>query len=263
MGCLCGVTSSHHGNCLVTALPSRCFTSSLTVQAQAEEWPSRIWVCQQKLRDYSARLTRWHSIREVVVSTFDRHDFAMKWSFAEKRHSSPALLRWAITTAKCIEELIELSRPDLAAARSTARTESFDDADAQSHYKADRTPSVASPASPPTARAPRRWQRGLRGDGPAVHDSVIRGAVGLLLRVAEAHGRPCVSRCSAASSPTRRPGRANPASSTPRRARALAARDSAAHGGIFAECRRVLSRRHHDADVHPQATGAWDALRRA
>jgi adenine-specific DNA methylase len=33
-----------------------------------------------KLRDYNSRMTRWHSNREEMVYTFDRHDFAFKWS---------------------------------------------------------------------------------------------------------------------------------------------------------------------------------------
>ena len=36
-----------------------------------------------KLRDYNSRMTRWHVNREVMVNTFDRHDFAFKWSYAE------------------------------------------------------------------------------------------------------------------------------------------------------------------------------------
>lgn len=49
-----------------------------------------------------------------MVNTFDRHDFAFKWSYAEM---SPLIAEvgfdWAIEqTAKCIQELIDLSRPD-------------------------------------------------------------------------------------------------------------------------------------------------------
>jgi putative DNA methylase len=33
-----------------------------------------------KLRDYNSRMSRWHVNREVMVNTFDRHDFAFKWS---------------------------------------------------------------------------------------------------------------------------------------------------------------------------------------
>jgi adenine-specific DNA methylase len=36
-----------------------------------------------KAADYNSEMTRWHSGRAVVVNTFDRHDFAFKWSFAE------------------------------------------------------------------------------------------------------------------------------------------------------------------------------------
>ncbi|MBX6754324.1 MAG: DUF1156 domain-containing protein [Thermorudis peleae] len=36
-----------------------------------------------KLADYNSRMARWHSRRGVIANTFDRHDFSMKWSFAE------------------------------------------------------------------------------------------------------------------------------------------------------------------------------------
>ncbi len=41
-----------------------------------------------KLRDYNSRMSRWHVNREVMVNTFDRHDFAFKWSYAEMAPSS-------------------------------------------------------------------------------------------------------------------------------------------------------------------------------
>lgn len=68
-----------------------------------------------KLRDYNSRFTRWHSTREVVVNTFDRHDFSLKWSYAEMAPLIAGLgFDWAIDqTAKCIGELIDLARPDL------------------------------------------------------------------------------------------------------------------------------------------------------
>ncbi|MDE2773349.1 MAG: DUF1156 domain-containing protein, partial [Gemmatimonadota bacterium] len=66
-----------------------------------------------KLRDYNSRMTRWHSNREVVVNTFDRHDFAFKWSYAEMAPLIAGLgYDWAIgQTAKCIDELVALVRP--------------------------------------------------------------------------------------------------------------------------------------------------------
>ena len=66
-----------------------------------------------KLRDYNSRMTRWHSKREVMVNTFDRHDFAFKWSYAEMAIAIEGLgYDWAIEqTAECIKELIELISP--------------------------------------------------------------------------------------------------------------------------------------------------------
>ena len=67
-----------------------------------------------KLRDYNSRMTRWHANREVMANTFDRHDFAFKWSYAEMAPLIAGLgYDWAIKqTAKCIDELVALVRPD-------------------------------------------------------------------------------------------------------------------------------------------------------
>jgi hypothetical protein len=67
-----------------------------------------------KLRDYNSRMTRWHSNREVMVNTFDRHDFAFKWSYAEMVIMIEGLgCDWAIEqTGKCIRELFELATPE-------------------------------------------------------------------------------------------------------------------------------------------------------
>jgi putative DNA methylase len=69
-----------------------------------------------KLRDYNSRMARWHVNREVMVNTFDRHDFSFKWSYAEM---APLITGqgydWVIKqVAKCVGELIDLARPDLA-----------------------------------------------------------------------------------------------------------------------------------------------------
>ena len=65
-----------------------------------------------KLRDYNSRMTRWHVNREVMVNTFDRHDFSFKWSYAEMAPLVTGLgYDWAIgQTAKCIAELVALVR---------------------------------------------------------------------------------------------------------------------------------------------------------
>jgi putative DNA methylase len=66
-----------------------------------------------KFRDYNSRMTRWHAGREVIANTFDRHDFAFKWSYAEMAPVNTGLgYEWVIEqTSKCIRELIELVRP--------------------------------------------------------------------------------------------------------------------------------------------------------
>ena len=67
-----------------------------------------------KLRDYNSRMTRWHVNREVMVNTFDRHDFSFKWSYAEMAPLVVGLgYDWAIgQTVKCIDELVALVRPE-------------------------------------------------------------------------------------------------------------------------------------------------------
>ncbi len=67
-----------------------------------------------KLRYYNSRMTRWHVGRQVMVNTFDRHDFSFKWSYAEMAPLIVGLgYDWAIgQTAKCIRELVALIRPD-------------------------------------------------------------------------------------------------------------------------------------------------------
>jgi len=64
-----------------------------------------------KLRDYNARMTRWHVKRETMVNTFDRHDFAFKWSYAEMAISVEGQgYDWAIkNTTKALKELVRLT----------------------------------------------------------------------------------------------------------------------------------------------------------
>ena len=66
-----------------------------------------------KLLDYDSRMTRWHVGRQVMTNTFDRHDYAFKWSYAEMAPLITGLgYDWVIKqTAKCINELVNLIRP--------------------------------------------------------------------------------------------------------------------------------------------------------
>lgn len=81
-----------------------------------------------KLRDYNSRMSRWHSNREVMVNTFDRHDFAFKWSYAEM---TPLIVGpgfdWAIEqTAKCIGELVALVRPETGGGKKGRKASELD-----------------------------------------------------------------------------------------------------------------------------------------
>ena len=69
-----------------------------------------------KLRDYNSRMTRWHSSRAVMVNTFDRHDYAFKWSYAEMAPHIVGLgYDWAVEqTAKAVRELVDLVAPETA-----------------------------------------------------------------------------------------------------------------------------------------------------
>ena len=66
-----------------------------------------------KLLNYNSRMSVWTPTREVVANTFNRHDFAFCWSYAEMAPLITGLgYDWAIRqTAKCIQELVALVRP--------------------------------------------------------------------------------------------------------------------------------------------------------
>jgi putative DNA methylase len=66
--------------------------------------------------NYNSRMSVWMPTREVVANTFNRHDFAFCWSHAEMAPLIAGLgYDWAMDqTGKCIEELVELARPDAA-----------------------------------------------------------------------------------------------------------------------------------------------------
>jgi len=65
--------------------------------------------------NYGNRSCRWDIVTQRVRSIFDRHDFAVTWSYAEMAPLVEGLgYDWSIDkTAKCIAELVELSRPDI------------------------------------------------------------------------------------------------------------------------------------------------------
>lgn len=66
-----------------------------------------------KMLDWNSILCTWNPPRELMAHTFQRHDFAFVWSFAEMAPLIEGLgYDWATNlTAKCIEELVEMARP--------------------------------------------------------------------------------------------------------------------------------------------------------
>ena len=213
-----------------------------------------------KLRDYNSRMTRWHVGRQVMVNTFDRHDFSFKWSYAEMAPLIVGLgFDWAIEqTAKCIGELVALVRPEADDNAGTL----FAGADVKTH-------------SPPPVTITCKPGDSLDhiADGsidvvvmdPPYYDNVMYAELSdffyVWLKRTAGHVFPELFRRhltdkdnEAVANPARFRGQKG--------ARALAGRDYQERmASIFAECRRTLK-----ADgvmtlmfTH-KATGAWDAL---
>ena len=84
-----------------------------------------------KTINWNARLASWNVKGQRMRSVFDRHDFAFKWSFAEMAPLIVGLgYDWAIgQTAKCIDELVALVRPET----SDADGDLFHGSDAAEH----------------------------------------------------------------------------------------------------------------------------------
>jgi putative DNA methylase len=72
-------------------------------------------IALDKLLNYNSRMSVWMSTREVVANTFNRHDFAFAWSYAEMAPLITGLgYDWAFEqTEKSLAELIDLARPDI------------------------------------------------------------------------------------------------------------------------------------------------------
>ena len=51
-----------------------------------------------KMLDYNGRLSSWHATRMLIRNTFDRHDFAFKWTCAEF-DAAHSLVPWAVNNA--------------------------------------------------------------------------------------------------------------------------------------------------------------------
>jgi adenine-specific DNA methylase len=230
-----------------------------------------------KLLNYNSRMTRWIPMREVMAGTFDRHNFSFNWSYVEMAPLVAGLgFDWAVEqTAKCIEELVELVRPEeIAAARFAAKAARRSAKGAELFS----TPIVASP--PPAHVSPHVIITCKPGDqldhitgnsidvvvmDPPYYDNVMYAELSdffyVWLKRTAGYVEPSLFRRlltdkdhEAVANPARFKGQKS--------AKVLAGRDYQERmAAIFAESRRVLK-----ADgvltlmfTH-KATGAWDAL---
>ena len=215
-------------------------------------------IALDKLRDYNSRMTRWHVGRGVMTNTFDRHDFAFKWSYAEMAPLVTGLgYDWAFSqTAKCIKELVELLNPqgkredifDQPAEKPTAPppvTITCKSADALDHIASGSIDAVVM--------------------DPPYYDNVMYAELSdffyVWLKRTAGHVFPELfarqltdKENEAVANPARFAGEKG--------ARALAGRDYQERmEAIFAECRRVLKPNGIMTLMFThKATGAWDAL---
>src|SRR5262249_15268497 len=66
-----------------------------------------------KAIDYNSRLTRWHYGRAVLVNTFGRHNFSIKWTFGEMVFTGDnSGFRWALKDVlEAFRDLANLVKP--------------------------------------------------------------------------------------------------------------------------------------------------------
>lgn len=217
-----------------------------------------------KMLNYNSRMSIWMSTREVVANTFNRHDFAFAWSYAEMAPLIQGLgYDWAIEqTAKCIEELVALTRPDIdvKAARKHAGTAGLFDA-----------PAFVPPPVTITSRSADDLAHIADGTVDAVvmdppyYDNVMYGELSDFFYVwlKRTAGRVFPELFTRALTDKQNEAVANPAKFQDQPgARKLAARDYQERmAAIFAECRRVLKGDGIMTLMFThKATGAWDAL---
>ena len=220
-------------------------------------------IVADKMLNYNSRKSMWMSIREVVANTFNKHGFGMCWSYAEMVPLVEGLgFDWAVEqTGKCVEELIELTRPDLFAARE------------QTH-KGLQFGDVAEVKPPEIAITCQSGDSLTHLDDesvdcvvmdPPYYDNVMYAELSdyFYVWLKRTAGRVYPELFRRQLTDKDNEAVANTAKFDGQKgAKALAARDYQQRmAGIFAECRRVLKRDGIMTLMFThKATGAWDAL---
>ncbi|MDW8443611.1 MAG: hypothetical protein RML45_04360 [Acetobacteraceae bacterium] len=209
-----------------------------------------------KMVDYNSRHEHVGGCRSRPwLNTFDRHDFSFKWSYAEMAPLIAGLgYDWVIgQVAKCIEELVELARPDAA----------------QRH---PLLPATAPPDPPPVTvtctsadRLDHIADRSIDAVviDPPYYDNVMYAELADFFYVwlKRTAGRVVPELFTRRLTDKENEAVANPAKFAGQKgAKALAARDYRERmARIFAECRRVLKPDGIMTLMFThKATGAWD-----
>jgi putative DNA methylase len=210
-----------------------------------------------KMLNYNSRMSIWIPAREIIANTFNRHDFAFCWSYAEMAPFVVGLgFDWAIEqTSKCVRELIELASVDALPLLSASPIEHADAALALTCENATNLTGVADSSVDIIVIDPPY--------GGNVMYAELSDFFYVWLKRTAALAYPDLFRTrltdkehEAVANPARFEGQHN--------ARALAEADYRQKmAAIFAECRRVLKPSGMMTLMFThKATGAWDALAR-
>jgi adenine-specific DNA methylase len=229
-----------------------------------------------KMLTYNCRSSRWHPGREVLAQIFERHDFSVKWTFAEMAPIVPGLgYDWAVgQTEKCIRELTQLVRPDdkkvVAAKKQKGGSLPFPVVPGA----IPEPPSYVPPPMTITCKSGDHLDHILEGTVDAVvmdppyYDNVMYAELSdffyvWLKRTAGYIDRDMGTLFRRTLTDKEHEAVANTARFKGQKgAKALAGRDYQERmAGIFAECRRVLKKDGILTLMFThKATGAWDAL---
>jgi adenine-specific DNA methylase len=213
-----------------------------------------------KLLNWNAKGASWNVQHERLRSVFEKHNFEFKWSFAEMALLAEGVgFDWAIEqTAKCIEELVELIRPqeargdDIGELRFSTNTWTPPDI-ALSCKSGDALDHILGASVDCVVMDPPYYDNVMYGELSDFFYVWLKRTAGLVFP--ELFRRPLTDKENEAV--------ANPAKfKNQKGARLLAGRDYQERmAAIFTECRRVLKPDGIMTLMFThKATGAWDAL---
>jgi adenine-specific DNA methylase len=205
--------------------------------------------------NYGTRSCRWDIVTQRVRSLFDRHDFAFVSSYAEMAPLIAGLgYDWAIEkTAKCIEELVALVRPEDRGSGSLFQKEVTPPAVTITCSSADDLSHVADASVDAVVMDPPYYDNVMYAELSDFFYVWLKRTAGPLFP--ELFRRQLTDKDSeAVANPAKFQGQPG--------AKARAARDYQQRmAAIFAECRRVLKGDGIMTVMFThKATGAWDAL---